>query len=111
MSDDIISISVPPFPDFIEGNYRMMKKGQNHINRRNLGYFDLIAVNCLSYYLTDIIFHGDRVRRIRNSIGCIFIQRRSGGRAEERAGLFPICLYRNYITINVLTRFICRSMR
>lgn len=53
MSDDIISISVPPFPDFIEGNYRMMKKGQNHINRRNLGYFDLIAVKKGKLFLSE----------------------------------------------------------
>lgn len=45
MSSEIISISVPPFPDFIEGDYRVMKKGQKHIERRNLGYFDLIVVN------------------------------------------------------------------
>ena len=38
MSGDIISVSVPPFPDFIEGNYRVFKKGQSHIERRNLGY-------------------------------------------------------------------------
>lgn len=44
MSGDIISISIPPFPDFIEGNCRTMRKGQSHIDRRNLGYFDLIAV-------------------------------------------------------------------
>lgn len=44
MAGNIISISVPPFPDFIEGNYRIMKKGQSHVERRNLGYFDLIVV-------------------------------------------------------------------
>ena len=44
MSGDIISISIPPFPDFIEGNYRIMRKGQSHIDRRNLGFFDLIVV-------------------------------------------------------------------
>lgn len=44
MSGSIISISIPPFPDFIEGNYRVMKKGQSHIERKNLGYFDFIAV-------------------------------------------------------------------
>ena len=44
MAGSIISISVPPFPDFIEGNYRIIKKGQSHIERRNLGYFDLIIV-------------------------------------------------------------------
>ena len=44
MSGTIISISVPPFPDFIEGNYRIIKKGQRHIERRNLGYFDVLVV-------------------------------------------------------------------
>lgn len=44
MNDDIISISVPPFPDFIEGNFRIFKKGESHIERTNLGYFDLIII-------------------------------------------------------------------
>lgn len=44
MSGNIISISIPPFPDFIEGNYRIMKKGQSHVERKNLGFFDLIAI-------------------------------------------------------------------
>jgi len=44
MSGDIISISMPPFPDFIEGNYRILKKGQSHVERKNLGYFDFIVV-------------------------------------------------------------------
>lgn len=44
MLKEIISISIPPFPDFIEGNYRVIKKGQSHVERRNLGYFDLIVV-------------------------------------------------------------------
>lgn len=44
MAREIISISVPPFPDFIEGNYRVIKKGQSHVERTNLGYFDLIVV-------------------------------------------------------------------
>ncbi|MBO0451786.1 MULTISPECIES: helix-turn-helix transcriptional regulator [Enterococcus] len=44
MSGAIISISIPPFPDFIEGNYRVFQKGQNHPNRKALGYFDLIIV-------------------------------------------------------------------
>lgn len=44
MSGNIISISIPPFPDFIEGNYRVMRKGQSHIDRRNLSFFDLIVV-------------------------------------------------------------------
>lgn len=44
MSDQIISISVPPFPDFIEGNVRVFKPGQYHPDRKNLGYFDLLFV-------------------------------------------------------------------
>lgn len=44
MSDQIISISIPPFPDFIEGNVRVFKPGQNHPDRKNLGYFDLLFV-------------------------------------------------------------------
>lgn len=44
MAGSIISISVPPFPDFIEGNYRIIKKGHSHVERENLGYFDLIIV-------------------------------------------------------------------
>ncbi|RKI43161.1 AraC family transcriptional regulator [bacterium D16-51] len=44
MSDSIISISIPPFPDFIEGDYRVIKKGKSHIERKNLGYFDVIVV-------------------------------------------------------------------
>ena len=44
MSGDIISISTPPFPDFIEGNFRNMRKGQSHVDRKNLGFFDLIVV-------------------------------------------------------------------
>ncbi|MBO1139639.1 helix-turn-helix transcriptional regulator [Enterococcus avium] len=44
MSEEIISISIPPFPDFIEGNYRVFQMGQNHPNRKELGYFDLIIV-------------------------------------------------------------------
>ncbi len=37
MSRNIISISIPPFPDFIEGNYHVTKKEERHIERRNLG--------------------------------------------------------------------------
>lgn len=40
----VISISVPPFPDFIEGNVRVFQRGQYHPDRTNLGYFDLIFV-------------------------------------------------------------------
>lgn len=41
MDNQIISISLPPFPDFIEGNHRTFLKGQYHPDRRNLGYFDI----------------------------------------------------------------------
>ncbi len=53
MNGDIISISVPPFPDFIEGNYRIFKKGEHHIERTNLGYFDLIIVDKGSLFLEE----------------------------------------------------------
>ena len=53
MSGSIISISMPPFPDFIEGNYSMIRKGQVHPNRWNLGYFDLIAVKKGCLYLSE----------------------------------------------------------
>lgn len=53
MSGDIISISVPPFPDFIEGNYRVFRKGQMHPERIGLGYFDLIVVKKGSLFLQE----------------------------------------------------------
>ena len=53
MSGDIISISTPPFPDFIEGNFRKMRKGQSHVDRRNLGFFDLIVVKKGALYLEE----------------------------------------------------------
>ncbi|MBD8969822.1 MAG: AraC family transcriptional regulator [Ruminococcus sp. SR1/5] len=53
MSGDIISISVPPFPDFIEGNYRTMRKGQSHVDRKNLGFFDLIVVKKGALFLAE----------------------------------------------------------
>lgn len=53
MSGEIISISIPPFPDFIEGNYRVFQKGQNHPNRKALGYFDLIVVKKGCLYLIE----------------------------------------------------------
>ena len=53
MSSSIISISIPPFPDFIEGNYRVMQKGERHIERTNLGYFDLIMVKTGALFLEE----------------------------------------------------------
>ena len=53
MAGDIISISIPPFPDFIEGNYRAMRKGQSHVDRKNLGFFDLIVVKKGALFLAE----------------------------------------------------------
>lgn len=53
METEIISISLPPFPDFIEGNHRIFQAGQNHPDRENLGYFDLIFVKRGTLYLTE----------------------------------------------------------
>ena len=53
MSGDMISISIPPFPDFIEGNYKIMRKGQSHVERKNLGFFDLIAVKKGTLFLAE----------------------------------------------------------
>lgn len=53
MAGDIISISIPPFPDFIEGNYRTMRKGQSHVDRKNLGFFDLIVVKKGALFLAE----------------------------------------------------------
>ena len=49
----MISISIPPFPDFIEGNYKIMRKGQSHVERKNLGFFDLIAVKKGALFLAE----------------------------------------------------------
>lgn len=53
MSGEMISISIPPFPDFIEGNVKIFKEGQYHPNRKNLGYFDLIVVKKGVLYLQE----------------------------------------------------------
>lgn len=53
MCSPIVSISIPPFPDFIEGNVRIFKIGQKHPNRRNLGYFDLIVVKRGTLFLEE----------------------------------------------------------
>ena len=49
----MISISIPPFHDFIEGNYKIMRKGQSHVERKNLGFFDLIAVKKGTLFLAE----------------------------------------------------------
>ncbi|MDF2858540.1 MAG: AraC family transcriptional regulator [Neobacillus sp.] len=53
MTEKIISISMPPFPDFIEGNQSTFQKGQLHPDRRNLGYFDLLFVKSGTLYLAE----------------------------------------------------------
>lgn len=53
MPGSIISISIPPFPDFIEGNFRVFRKGQTHPERVNLGYFDLLAVKSGCLFLEE----------------------------------------------------------
>lgn len=49
----IISIVVPPFPTFIEGNITHYSKGQVHPNRQHLQYFDMIFVKKGALYLTE----------------------------------------------------------
>ncbi|WP_054957452.1 helix-turn-helix transcriptional regulator [Paenibacillus dakarensis] len=52
MNDDlIISIAVPPFPIFIEGNLTEFDKGTMHPDRKNLKYFDIIIVKEGALYL------------------------------------------------------------
>lgn len=52
MNDDlIISIAVPPFPIFIEGNLTEFDKGTLHPDRKNLKYFDIIIVKEGTLYL------------------------------------------------------------
>ncbi|WP_161783384.1 hypothetical protein [Heyndrickxia ginsengihumi] len=41
---EIVSIAVPPFPIFIEGNIAKFRKGTMHPNRSDLEYFDVIFV-------------------------------------------------------------------
>jgi AraC-like DNA-binding protein len=50
---DIVSIAVPPFPIFIEGNITKYEKGTSHPNRSDLEYFDLIFIKKGKLYLTE----------------------------------------------------------
>ncbi|WP_251552291.1 helix-turn-helix transcriptional regulator [Neobacillus muris] len=47
----IISIAIPPFPIFIEGNLTEYGTGVMHPDRRNLPYFDIILVKEGALYL------------------------------------------------------------
>lgn len=54
MKKDItISMVIPPFPTFIEGNMTQYTPGQVHPNRTNLPYFDLIFVQEGALYITE----------------------------------------------------------
>ncbi|KKI92079.1 hypothetical protein WQ54_11615 [Bacillus sp. SA1-12] len=50
---EIVSIAVPPFPIFIEGNRTKYEIGESHPNRSELEYFDLIFVKKGKLYLTE----------------------------------------------------------
>lgn len=52
-SNDILSLIVPPFPTFVEGNYTEYSTGQVHPNRNGLPYFDVIFVVKGCLYLTE----------------------------------------------------------
>ncbi len=92
MSGDIISISVPPFPDFIEGNYRIIKKGQSHIERTNLGYFDLIIVNKGCLFLEE---EDDRYEIKENEMFILLPDKhhRSWKACEEDTGFYWLHFY------------------
>ncbi len=47
----MISIAIPPFPIFIEGNLTEYSIGAWHPERKNLGYFDIILVKEGALYL------------------------------------------------------------
>ncbi|WP_068675080.1 AraC family transcriptional regulator [Oceanobacillus sp. Castelsardo] len=52
MNDDfVISISIPPFPIFIEGNFTEYNVGALHPERKHLEYFNLIFVKEGTLYL------------------------------------------------------------
>ncbi|MGG4466585.1 hypothetical protein ABER68_00945 [Paenibacillus alvei] len=50
---EIVSIAVPPFPIFIEGNITLYEKGTSHPDRSELEYFDIILVKKGRLYLTE----------------------------------------------------------
>ncbi|MHC5249250.1 helix-turn-helix transcriptional regulator [Enterococcus sp. LJL90] len=49
----VLSIVVPPFPTFVEGNFTSYLKDQKHPNRSGLPYFDLLFVIKGCLYLTE----------------------------------------------------------
>lgn len=50
---NILSLIVPPFPTFIEGNITSYRVGQKHPNRNNLPYFDILFVTEGSLAITE----------------------------------------------------------
>lgn len=52
-TDTTLSLVIPPFPTFIEGNITQYSKGQVHPNRRNLPYFDILFVQQGTLYITE----------------------------------------------------------
>ena len=50
---DIVSIAVPPFPIFIEGNLTKFERGTPHPDRTDLEYFDIIFVKKGRLFLTE----------------------------------------------------------
>ncbi|MDM5337395.1 AraC family transcriptional regulator [Fictibacillus enclensis] len=50
---EIVSIAVPPFPIFIEGNITKFEKGTLHPDRADLEYFDLIFVKRGKLHITE----------------------------------------------------------
>ncbi|SCB90469.1 AraC family transcriptional regulator [Weissella bombi] len=53
MDKQTISISMPPFPSFIEGNYTTFSSGEMHVHRHNIGFFDLIFVKKGTLFLQE----------------------------------------------------------
>lgn len=51
--EKILSLVIPPFPTFIEGNFTSYSKGQTHPNRSGLAYFDLLFVVKGCLYITE----------------------------------------------------------
>ncbi|MEF2964979.1 AraC family transcriptional regulator [Paenibacillus sp. M1] len=51
--DLMISIAIPPFPIFIEGNFTEYGIGALHPDRKNLEYFDIILVKEGALYLVE----------------------------------------------------------
>ena len=49
----ILSLIIPPFPTFIEGNFTSYSAGQKHPNRSNLPYFDVLILLKGALFITE----------------------------------------------------------